>query len=515
MQPKNFLPLQQRTQRHIFTEITILIFKTIDFMTKKFLMRLLQASLMCCLAVLFTACDDMFATEDNPTSAYLGMSDKPVTIKVGETFQRQATSASTAVVEYTSSDTKIATVDNTGLVTAIAEGEATITATATGYSSQTGKKIYQPDSKSYVVTVVPATVPVTSITLNETNLNKKVGDAAVTLTATVAPDDATDKTVMWKSSDTNVATVDENGKVTFVGGGTATITATATNGTADTSDDKTATCAVTVALPPIPYKTYTWDGSTLSVPTDASATEYTKVTSSTVTWSDGTYVVDDNVTISGNIKVSGNVNLILCDGKTLTVNGEISGSSYGVGILSIYTQSVGTSAASFVATYNNGNAIYALNTLKIYGGDIQAKSSSSSCGGIVNTQIDVYGGKLTTKNTSSDGYGIYIGGGDNKSINLYGGELIAEGQGAINDYDYGIRLKHTSSCLTVYPGAKLQARNPTGDASHCAIKGKIKSGTSAVKFYFGDTSWDSGTSYASATEVGTDDATKKRYAKAE
>jgi hypothetical protein len=119
---------------------------------------------MCCLAVLFTACDDMFATEDNPTSAYLGMSEKPVTIKVGETFQRQAIAATTAVIEYTSSDTKIATVDNTGLVTAIAEGETTITATATGYSSQTGKKIYLPDSKSYQLTVKPATLPAATIT---------------------------------------------------------------------------------------------------------------------------------------------------------------------------------------------------------------------------------------------------------------------------------------------------------------------------------------------------------------
>ena len=133
-------------------------------MTKKYFTRLLQASLMCCLAVLFTACDDMFATEDNPTSAYLGMSEKPVTIKVGETFQRQATTTSTAVIEYTSSDTKIATVDNTGLVTAIAEGETTITATVTGYSSQTGKKIYLPDSKSYQLTVKPATLPAATIT---------------------------------------------------------------------------------------------------------------------------------------------------------------------------------------------------------------------------------------------------------------------------------------------------------------------------------------------------------------
>ena len=134
-------------------------------MTKKYFTRLLQASLMCCMAVLFAACDDMFATEDNPTSAYLGMSEKPVTIKVGETFQRQAIATSTAVIEYTSSDTKIATVDNTGLVTAIAEGKTTITATATGYSSQTGKKIYLPDSKSYKLTVESAGAAVTGETL--------------------------------------------------------------------------------------------------------------------------------------------------------------------------------------------------------------------------------------------------------------------------------------------------------------------------------------------------------------
>ena len=121
-------------------------------MTKKSILRLLQASLMCCLAVLFTACDDIFASEDNPIPAYLSMSDKPVTIKVGDTYRRKAISVTTAVVEYTSSDTKVATVDGEGMVTAIAEGEATITATATGYSTG-GKKIFQADSKSYKVTV--------------------------------------------------------------------------------------------------------------------------------------------------------------------------------------------------------------------------------------------------------------------------------------------------------------------------------------------------------------------------
>ena len=93
--------------------------------------------------------------------------------------------------------------------------------------------------------VYPPKVDVTGVELDKTTANIPYGGTE-TLTATVAPDGAADKTVTWSSSDTNVATVDENGVVTAVALGTATITATAANGTDDTADDKTATCAVTV-----------------------------------------------------------------------------------------------------------------------------------------------------------------------------------------------------------------------------------------------------------------------------
>jgi len=167
-------------------------------MTKKSISRLLQASLMCCLAVLFTACDDIFASEDNPIPAYLSMSDKPVTIKVGDTYRRKAISVITAVVEYTSSDTKVATVDGEGVVTAIAEGTATITATATGYSSQTGKKIYQPASVSYVVTVKAAIATIT------TPPEAATGDiAACSETALVTAGVADGGTMMYEVTTTN------------------------------------------------------------------------------------------------------------------------------------------------------------------------------------------------------------------------------------------------------------------------------------------------------------------------
>lgn len=95
-----------------------------------------------------------------------------------------------------------------------------------------------PEGASDVEGEEDTTVSVTGVTLNKTSATLTV-DETVTLTATVAPSDATDKTVSWTSSNTGVATV-SNGVVTAVGAGEATITATTTDG------GHTATCMVTV-----------------------------------------------------------------------------------------------------------------------------------------------------------------------------------------------------------------------------------------------------------------------------
>lgn len=92
-------------------------------------------------------------------------------------------------------------------------------------------------------------IDVDSIGLDQTSVPLVAGDS-ITLTATVGPADATYKTVTWKSDKPEYATVDENGKVKAISAGTAVITCTATNGTADTSDDQEATCTVTVTAPP-------------------------------------------------------------------------------------------------------------------------------------------------------------------------------------------------------------------------------------------------------------------------
>lgn len=92
----------------------------------------------------------------------------------------------------------------------------------------------------YVRTVTPEIVPVSQITLNKAETSISVGNSE-TLTATVAPGNAANKALKWASSDEDVATVAPDGTVTAVKVGTATITATATDGSG-----KSATCKVTV-----------------------------------------------------------------------------------------------------------------------------------------------------------------------------------------------------------------------------------------------------------------------------
>ena len=137
--------------------------------------------------------------------------------------------ATNKTVKWSTSDEKIATVDATGKVTAIAPGTATITAT-----TEDGGK-----TAACQVTVTAAAIPVSGVSLNRPDLTLEVGASEV-LSAAVAPENATNKNVKWTSSDTSVATVDGAGKVTAVKKGTATITATTEDG------GKTAVCQVTV-----------------------------------------------------------------------------------------------------------------------------------------------------------------------------------------------------------------------------------------------------------------------------
>lgn len=173
---------------------------------------------------------------------------------------------------YESSDESVATVDETGKVTAVANGECTITTYVTAKtedaeaselsavaveaadSEETDDSVATMpedlaamDSAFGVVpenlkaeTKVTVTTNVESVTLDKTEGVLTVGNT-VTVTATVIPDTATNASVTWTSSDEAIATVDSEGKITAVAPGTATITAVS-----DSNPDANATYAVTV-----------------------------------------------------------------------------------------------------------------------------------------------------------------------------------------------------------------------------------------------------------------------------
>jgi hypothetical protein len=126
----------------------------------------------------------------------------------------------------------VATVDDNGLVTAIAVGEANIKAYA-----KDGSGFY----KTCKITVIPTLME--SLTLNETALSIKVNRTGQ-LTADVLPATTTNKSIVWRSSNSSIVSVDENGKISTNAKGTATITASATDGS-----DIVASCVVTV-IPP-------------------------------------------------------------------------------------------------------------------------------------------------------------------------------------------------------------------------------------------------------------------------
>jgi len=139
-------------------------------------------------------------------------------------------------VTWVSSAPAVATVSSAGTVTALAVGTATITATAVSDSTK---------KATCTVTVRANAVPVESISLNKVTLPLDAGNQE-TLIAKIEPSDATNQNVRWDSSALGVAFVSDDGTVTAISGGTATITATA----ADTTNGKiTATCEVTVTVP--------------------------------------------------------------------------------------------------------------------------------------------------------------------------------------------------------------------------------------------------------------------------
>ena len=251
-------------------------------------------------------------------------------------------------------------------------------------------------------------VLVESVTLGKTELALVIGEADVTLTATVKPAEATDKTVTWTSSNPAVATVDETGKVHAVAAGEATITATA--------GDKTATCKVTVTEKPkaIDLSTVTED-----------------------------ITIEDGLTVTGTLDVENHpVKISIAAGATVTLAGvTINGVSglheyewAGINCLGDATIILKDGTENTVKGFNErypGILIPSGKTLTIKG---ETKGTG-------------------TLSTSSNGEAAGIGGGWNigcGNINIEGGVITASG----GKFAAGIGGGYNSSCgnITITDG---------------------------------------------------------------
>lgn len=157
-------------------------------------------------------------------------------LNVGETSKLNAIVTDNGAnysLSWSSSNANVATVDSYGIVTGKRDGNATITCIATNAISESQV------SKSCQVTV--SSIKVSNIILNTSSLTLECGEKKQ-LTATVLPDDATNKNITWSSSNSSVVSVSSTGLVSGVTYGTSTITCTANDGS-----DVKATCNVVVS----------------------------------------------------------------------------------------------------------------------------------------------------------------------------------------------------------------------------------------------------------------------------
>lgn len=209
--------------------------------------------------------------EKEITVQSIAISQPSAELVIGETLNLKATiSPSNATydgITWTSTKTSVATVSGSGQVSALAEGNTTITAMAGGKTA------------SCSITVVKGYVAVSSISLNKDSIELIEGDSE-TLTATVSPNDATDKTVSWSSSNDAVATV-KDGAITAIKEGEATISAKA--------GEKTASCKVVVAKKAIPVESIELNKTSVSLRVGETFTLSATVkpdnaTEKTITW---------------------------------------------------------------------------------------------------------------------------------------------------------------------------------------------------------------------------------------
>ena len=250
----------------------------------------------------------------------------PTTFNVGDTFSHEGMTVTATYDDNTSEDvTAYATFDGYDMSKAdtyevtVSYTEREVTKTAT-----------------YDITV--NAVAVTGITLDQEAIQLKAGKTKQ-LTATVTPDNATNKTVAWSSSDESVATVSEDGTVTAVAEGTATITATANGG-----ENITATCVVTVPAPLV------------------ATGYYEKVTTAPSDWS-GEYLIvyeEGSVAFNGGLStldVVGNTIEVVMDDNKIEATEETDAAAFTIAKNADGAYTIKSASGKYIGVSSNSNGL--------------------------------------------------------------------------------------------------------------------------------------------------------------
>ena len=375
-----------------------------------------------------------------------------------------------------------------------------------------------------------STIAVTSVKLNEAYLRfDKNVLTAQTLTAIVAPDDATDKTVTWESSDESVATVDENGQVTPITKGTVTITATAHDGSGMKAtstvivydkihDISTGAAAVT-------------DNETWLI--EGNSTDMYHF----ISIGAGATVTLNGINIVGQIRCSdtGNATIILADGSTNKVGSTGLGATAGIKIggtgttLTIDAETAGTGtldvtggngvsggAAGIGTDYaenvsvTGGNIIINGGTVTATGGNYGAgigtglAFTNTSFANITCGNITINGGTvIATGDYGGAGIGTGLAGGSYGAISITcgditinGGTVIAQGGEGAAGIGTGLSSKASNKCGAITIG--------TGVTSVTAKKSSSTPGPNSIGE--GDAA-DGGHQYCGTITIGGDATT--------
>ena len=414
---------------------------------KRIIRQILGWGMMLTLPLMMTSCGELFDMLDNPITPALQVLRAQLTLKVGESKPIQASTQAHVVLLYSSDNPAVATVDATGLITAVSPGTARITIKAQGEDDYYRTEIFSENTTTVEVTVVKKAG---SIRFAAASVIKYKNDELLPNPLTIVGDGV----VTYSSSNEGIATVDATtGEVTIIGFGSTNITATVTDGAEYAYETKAISYELTVD-PAINlaalsgdyiaqngdvltgtlagnYKICIADGANVELK-DVTINS-TGVDDSNYDWAGLTCLGDANITITGTNSVKG----FYKDypgiqagptGSTLTINGTGSlaatGGDFAAGIgsgwnatcgaITISGGTVNASSSIYGAGIGSGSASSSCGAITISGGTVMASSgyagagigsgyAGSSCGAITIT-----GG---TVNASSGKYGAGIGSG--------------------------------------------------------------------------------------------------------